>query len=276
MVNKTVVNYLRKYHGKYDLEALKKKIISTGYTKEDVEEALIALNLKKPSQIAKPVVKQVVKSVGPVSALAKLPSVHFPWLKVAGISGVFSIIFAIFCVLFSNVSGIVFKQNITSFIFFLLASISLILFFYGFAVLGKKHGRKSIKVASYMLIVLIILGVVLQALALILPEAVGGPLFSPLTAIDVKSLDMKAIYSSLVDSLASLFILLFLMGIILIVLNILFGLGLMKLEEVNCAKPAGVLHLVGACLSIVGIGAVILIAAFIFEIILLLRASKGE
>ena len=55
MVNRVVVDYLKKYKDKYNLEDLKKKIIASGYDAVEVEEALIALDLKKPSEIGKPV-----------------------------------------------------------------------------------------------------------------------------------------------------------------------------------------------------------------------------
>ena len=44
MVNKTILDYLKKYSKEYDIEDLKEKIISSGYSEKDVEEAIAVLN----------------------------------------------------------------------------------------------------------------------------------------------------------------------------------------------------------------------------------------
>lgn len=46
MVNKVVFDYLKDYHGKYNLEDLKKKILSAGYSQEDIDEAIRLLGLE--------------------------------------------------------------------------------------------------------------------------------------------------------------------------------------------------------------------------------------
>ena len=40
MIDKRILYYFRNYSDKYPLEALKKKALASGYTEEDVEEAL--------------------------------------------------------------------------------------------------------------------------------------------------------------------------------------------------------------------------------------------
>lgn len=51
MVNETILNYIKENLSKYNLEDIKKKIISSGYKPEDVNEAIDALNLEKRQSI---------------------------------------------------------------------------------------------------------------------------------------------------------------------------------------------------------------------------------
>ena len=61
MVNKTVLEYLRKYKDKYPMVALKKKIVSAGYPLKDVDEAIAFLGGKSAGKgVAKSVEKPVV------------------------------------------------------------------------------------------------------------------------------------------------------------------------------------------------------------------------
>jgi len=52
MANPIVLEYLKKYNKTYGIEDLKRKIISSGYSEEIVEEALAELGLKKPEERA--------------------------------------------------------------------------------------------------------------------------------------------------------------------------------------------------------------------------------
>jgi len=45
---KVIMDYLRAYHSKYPLDALKKKILDSGYTKRELDLALWAVGLSKP------------------------------------------------------------------------------------------------------------------------------------------------------------------------------------------------------------------------------------
>jgi len=58
MVDMKIVEYLRKYRGVYDIEILKKKILATGYSQVDLDQALIALN-------SEPVAKYGVQGIRP-------------------------------------------------------------------------------------------------------------------------------------------------------------------------------------------------------------------
>jgi len=51
---KILIDYLKKYHKEYELDELKKKILKTGYSEEEVDEAIKTLDLKdKKSSIKK-------------------------------------------------------------------------------------------------------------------------------------------------------------------------------------------------------------------------------
>jgi MoxR-like ATPase len=58
---KTILDYLQKHRGKYELEDLKKKIISMGYSQEEIEKALAVLDAEEKKEPEKKPVKKVQK-----------------------------------------------------------------------------------------------------------------------------------------------------------------------------------------------------------------------
>ncbi len=58
MVNTTVAEYLQKYRDKYDIEELRKEIVSKGYSAQDFDDAAAIVGVKneeKPKQLPAPV-----------------------------------------------------------------------------------------------------------------------------------------------------------------------------------------------------------------------------
>jgi len=328
MVNKTVLDYLKKHKNEYKIRDLQKRIISAGYSKKDVDEALGVLNLKKSAKpvekgvkptkiikqpkplvestkLVKPVEKvvkpiNIVKQVKPmkkaVKPLAKSaeqpkgepvkpnktevnqeslvrPDTSPRYLKVAGISGILIIVFSVLSFIFGGVgpAGDSVQLTIASFVFPLLVSMFSILFFYGFVILGKKYDQKLIRVVGLILMIFTILIIVFQIFLIISPSLVVNEI---LVNKIVSQVQAGFDFSNLIETLLLYLFIILLIGLVYIILGVLFGVGLLRLKEVKYSKLSGILHIIGSCTLIVGIGAVILFVAFIFEIILLFKASK--
>lgn len=247
-----------------------------------IRPAKPAMPLVEPARLFKQPIKKVepVKLVGPVVKPAAkpitsiAPSGYSKWLKIAGIAGILVIVFLVLASIFETffAKGVAFRH--VSIIFSLLISIFLILFFYGFVVLGKKYGKKLIAVISWIFIIFIVLFIVLEILLLIFQEAIMNFLFGSLNISSAELFGIEALISTPPSIAVSLIIAFILIGLVVIILNILFGVGLVKLREVKFSKIAGILHIIGACSLIIGIGFLVLLIAFVFEIILLFRESK--
>lgn len=117
MVDKRILDYLKKYRSKYPLGALRQKIISSGYSSGQVDAAIKFLESGKVSPklpVAKPVISKPISQVKPSGVVSttkvaskvlskvsqskvskpeinkdakdkKSPRGKIPWMKVAGI-----------------------------------------------------------------------------------------------------------------------------------------------------------------------------------------------
>jgi len=297
MVNKVVLNYLKKYSGKYNLSALRKKVLSAGYSKEEVEEALIALGLVKPPQttkavkptnkaainpptVSKPVksnmqtrkmpskVSAISKQVTAKTNLVKMPSTtNSKFLKIAGICGILALVLSV-------LAGFLSFNKALYLTFSLLSSLAIVLFLQGFIVLGKKFSKKLVKISGWLLTVFVILIAAFQVMVVVFPEIIESFFITSFSDL-VGSGEVVAITDALISLGATILVVLGLVFLFCFVLNILFGIGIKKLQEnIKFAKITGILHIIGTCLLLLGVGIIILFAAFIMEIILLFKASK--
>lgn len=112
MANQIVLDYLKKYADKYKLEDLKKKIISSGYSNDDVNEAIKILGLE-PKKEERKKIDLTKQNILPVSQ-DKIPSVHFPWMKVGAISGIFLIILTVLFLLSGTILKGIFEFDIVT------------------------------------------------------------------------------------------------------------------------------------------------------------------
>lgn len=71
MGNNKAYNYLKKYSGKYDINRLKNKLIQSGYSKKDVEEAANALNKSVKKNSLQKNIRPVQKKVQPKTNISK-------------------------------------------------------------------------------------------------------------------------------------------------------------------------------------------------------------
>ncbi|MAH45703.1 hypothetical protein CMI37_07725 [Candidatus Pacearchaeota archaeon] len=198
MVNKVVLNYLKKYKGKYDILDLKKKLLASGYPKKDVQEAVRLVTLKEVPEVVdkkkagvkkqafvrkeRDVIKKDEGAVRKEMPLRKevvegkrqavksgVPRRGFKWMKLAGILGLVLLVLSLVSVVLSLVSVDIPVDNaivsiIISVVFFLVV----LFFFFGFVKLGKHTSCKLLKFSSWVLFGLIILGFILMIVSIVL------------------------------------------------------------------------------------------------------------
>lgn len=184
MVNPIIYDYLRNYGSSFKLEDIRNKILSSGYSEDDFNEAVSAIRFDRERQ------KQ-----GQNQNLNKKPRKNIKWLKISGIFGIFLLIvfFAVFVFVFfiNNIGGFI-KQNpsvintdltqnkIIYLSFIWLFAIVFSIFYFGFVKIGQYTESKPIKYSSILFIILILLAATLFSGILITKE----PIRRGLTVID--------------------------------------------------------------------------------------------
>ncbi len=274
MVNRIVFDYLSKYHGQYNLEDLKKKILSAGYPQQDVDEAVKLLGLEESSNAPRTDSSTNVAvstanlgttntfnalsiSSSPVQSnfgSSKPVGKKFKWMKFAGILGIIYLLIGILLGVFSYLKYLDFTSSIILYSLigvFGIMFISIFFFIYGFVVMGKYGDSGLLRFASKSYIILIILGIligvvtgvvivfmlgeVITEFGNILTGAGGNPLL--LFSSFGGFGEIIAKYALMVISLATLagFWMLF-----FIVASFCFFIGLMQAgNEIKFAKIAG-------------------------------------
>lgn len=206
-------------------------------------------------------------------------------LKYAWISG---IIIAVLVILNSITYGLE-KNNIYFFIFGLFFQILIILFIAGFYVIGKRYENKLLKIVSILTIAFVIIFYIVFSIYMT-PALVKMASISAKSAVDYNFTDLNNLNQEQQELFGSVLLqnpdFISAMRIVVvnsatyfiswIVLSILFGVALIKLRDrVVYSKIAGILQIIGAAtLIIFGLGAIVLLAAYIYEFIILYRESK--
>jgi hypothetical protein len=260
MVNKVILDYLKKNSGKFELPVLKKKLISSGYTQKEVNEAADSLLSGGKVPSVEPAISKAEETRKIGGNLEK----NSKWFKIAGISGILAVVFLIALVWFFELG------SLTGLVLSFVVSIFLILFLGGFIVLGWKHNETLLRVASWILIGAVVLFLVFQIIGFFSPTFmkdmfIGG--VSPSGIGDVVGSILEVMMGVVIFALIVL--------LSLVALGILFGVGLTKLgEKVPFAKVTGILNIIGWATLIIGVGVLVLLAAYIFGIILLFKVGK--
>jgi len=200
MVNKVVFDYLSQYHDKYNLDDLKKKILSAGYPQQDIDEAIKLLGLDNSlptgsvnmnpynSQVSAPNTNNnlgvgypsssgitnfgTVNTTSPSSSLSQQPNYgnlklgekKFKWMRFAGILGGIYLLIGILLGVFSYLGCISFNNNVVLYSIlgvFALIFISVFFFLYGFVVMGKYSDSGLLRFASKSYIILVVIGVLI-------------------------------------------------------------------------------------------------------------------
>jgi hypothetical protein len=276
MVDERIVEYFKLHKSNYPLEDLKKKVLTAGYSQEDIQEALTKLHYE--SSRSAPTIQTKIKTIDEENVEdSNGIKKHDPandkslWLTTAGIAGILAFVFLIVSGFFAD------QEKINSFqlLFILLGFFSMTFFYYGFVVLGKRHEQKLLRVISWIFIIFAALIIIFQAVLIIIPSIINNIIKQiPPT---VNYADMSSAIGVFFGVLIIPTIIFFVLLIVFIALNILFGTGLLKLKDkVKLSKLTGILIIIGSSTLIIGIGILILPVAYIFELILLFKASKGD
>jgi len=258
MVNQAILEYLRSYSSQYDVKDMKQKILSSGYSEKDFDEALLALKSEAPEIEYNP------DSYSPG---------YSRWLKIAGICGIIMLVFlfasSISVLILPQSSGILSMLLMCFSFVFLLSSL---FFFYGFVALGKKYGKKFIQVISWIIMIFGVLGMIALGVLIAFPNFLGEIVFLPL----LSALSVSSGFWGALMSLGIVLIFLVILYLICSALGILFGISLIILKDARYSKVSGILSIIGFSLLIFGIGILILLVSFIFEIAMLFSEGKRK
>jgi len=269
MVSPVVLSYLRENRAKYSIEALRKKIIDSGYAVKDFNEAIASLDGEGVGR---------APEVAPVSTGIK-------WMKIGGIVGVVLLLINLINFVL-DIAGIGTDSFFTSIsnagviIFLVLLVIIGCLFMFGFFKLGGMTGSKSLRVSSMGIIIMTILLVVVM---------VGLTVSSSMTTLDPSAFSDPMTGNAVINlnggasSGGSLFafptsfyvwsVVSILFFLILIVFGWIFSIGLIMIKDrVRFSGAAGwlqlVLTIIGTLLFVYGAYIWISILTGSFEVLL--------
>ncbi|MBT3397385.1 hypothetical protein HOA55_00045 [archaeon] len=262
MVNKVVLDYLKKNSGKFEIPVLKKKLLSAGYTQKDVNEAESSFLSSKNAPNIAPALSRVEEAQIEEKNLVK----NSKWFRIAGIFGILAITFLVLLAFFSDLRSIV-GLGLTLGIVF-----SLILFLSGFILLGRRHDGMLLGVASWILIGFVVIFLIFQTIGFFSPTFMRDLFIG-----DVSPNGLEDIVGSILEVMIGVLIFAVIILLSLVALGIIFGIGVMKLgDKVPFAKVTGILNIIGWSTLIIGVGVLVLIVAYVFEIILLFKVGKSS
>ena len=259
MANQIVLNYLKNYSGKYPPAQLRQKIISSGYSENDVDEAIAILGLNEQA-----------KSVSSTNFGISTPHKGVKWMKIAGVVGFVFLVFSLVSIVISffaaslltnltSLTLIVVISGILSVVMFVL----FILYYYGFVKMGKyteskllRFSAMSIIISAFAIIVLVIVSIVFLysfISSAFSPSSIA--LFNPVSS-PISGNAVAATSSAATSGLGTLGWILFLVFLLLmlfiLVVNILFFVSLILVgKKVKFTKIAGFLGLILIAVSIV-------------------------
>ena len=225
MVNKVVLDYVRSNRGKFSMRDIRTKILSKGYPKADVEEAISVLGEER----------------GVLSDRAvRLNKGGFKWIKMAGVIGL--VFFALYLlnfvlgllninVLSSVPLGAIEYLNVgISFV----AVVALCFFYYGFVRIGRLAGSGMLRISSIVFMVFSILLLLLFVMSSV---------FSIFNIPDVGQL----ISGSPIGGSFTGFVIFGIIFFAIIVFRYLFVVGLIRIRrQVSFSMVAGIVGLINA------------------------------
>lgn len=186
-------------------------------------------------------------------------------------AGVYSILAVIFVILFFVLEyffagAAEYRPMPISIISLILVSIFLMFFYYGFVVMGRRYNKKFMEFAGWIFVIAVIFSFIIFVSLLISPARVSDFMSRYMISISFDRLSFDLIFQGIFNS----FLLWIFVG-----LNILFGIGMVTLRKgIKYTAISGILHIIGGILLLFGFGIIVLLIAFLFEIILFFRETK--
>lgn len=199
-------------------------------------------------------------------------------LKVAAWSAIISIVLGLLMLPFGLLAENYFGAYLTVSIFTSLIGVVLsVLFINGFLVIGRKYKNKLLVVMAWIGIVLAVLGMIAGIavnIFLLTSNVTAQADYGNLQiGNDLSEEELAALAPILLGVLIAVWL-----GVSIIfgAYTILWGIGVLRLQKNNIeyAKPTGILLIISGATYIILVGFLVRIVAWIFEIILMFKASE--
>lgn len=175
-------------------------------------------------------------------------------LKVAAWSGILSAVLSLILFVLIATERLSAASSTYNWIVIIISLLS-VFFVYGFVVLAKKFNSILLLVMSWIGIVIVLTSVVFVAYSSLANAQELGNNSSAQTG--------------------ALLLVWFFLSVFMGTYSVLFGVGLLKIaNKVEKAKIAGILEIIAGATFIIFVGFFIKLAAFVFELIVLFKASK--
>jgi len=250
MVDSNVLNYISRYYKFYPLTELKRKILSQGYSEEDFNGSIELLGIKN----------------SPIQESSK-----YKWMKTAGIIGIIFLLLSLILVIWLYFSfptefttRLVAQTMLTSTsdqinsVYYVLSAILigvilLIFFFYGFVVMGRKTGTKTLKICSWINITVMVL-ISFTLVGFVIYNYINTPATNPDISNYLSNLPppiVEPINNGFFES--SQMILIFLVATLLFMIFSSVSLILIG-QKVKFIKIAGILKIVYTLMVVGGLG----------------------
>ena len=215
-------------------------------------------------------------------------------IKFAAWSGVAMFVISLFSSTFGLlILGLGFQSYIFIVPFSVLSSVAVMGFIYGFVILGDKYKNKLVKGLAIYFIVLAAIGLILSIITIPYLQGLVAytedfkELGEEMEALrdqyggeeNIPQEELEEITSQLTDIVWMIFKWFLIFWVLFCVLYgipyIFLGIGLLKLgKNVELAKAAGIMNILGGALMIIFIGSFLIVVAFILEIIILFKESR--
>lgn len=279
MVNQIILDYLRNYKSQFPIDTLRQKILSAGYSQQEVDEAISVINSGQ--------------SQAPVQKISSSPNYlqvkkGFKWMKLAGIIGI-----TFFCLTIISLAIAIYQNPInlatgtgqTESNFYLILSIitsiifivMTIFFLYGFVKMGKYTDSKLLAFSALTLMIIIILLIISMIVILLISIYSSSSILTGSAVSNLSApLDLNNVPTSNLSITNNLSmngkIILIIEGLLIlffIVLAILFSIGLIKAgSRVRFAKAAGILSLIQIIIIAISVITFIIIILFYPAVVL--------
>ncbi len=201
-------------------------------------------------------------------------------LKAAAICGILVLTLTIFITFLNFTSTLVQSKAIIIFssIISLAMSILSISFLYGFIVLARHFNARLLKVMAWIGIIFTLIIIVISFVGTIIYSAGTVSAQNDFENSGYEKLLSQGDYQKLQSVILPIIIGAVILFLILGLYTILFGVGLLKLKEVELAKTIGILEIIAGGLTVTIIGVIfagfLAIVIMILEIIMFFKASE--